>query len=42
MAQNGSISLNLSMIKKQEETINKEKGRLLNFIRTRVNSLEDG
>lgn len=29
------------MVKKQEETINKEKGRLLNFIRTKVSSLED-
>lgn len=29
------------MIKKQEETIKKEKGRLLNFIRTKVNNLED-
>lgn len=41
MAQEATISLNLSMVERQEETINKEKGRLLNFIRTRVNSLED-
>ncbi|UII29948.1 RNA polymerase sigma factor [Fulvivirga ulvae] len=41
MANDTIISLKLSMVKKQEETIRKEKGRLLNFIRTRVNSLED-
>lgn len=29
------------MAEQQEETIKKEKGRLLNFIRSRVNSLED-
>ncbi|WP_343856687.1 RNA polymerase sigma factor [Fulvivirga kasyanovii] len=41
MANDAIISLKLSMIKKQEETIKKEKGRLLNFIRTKVNNLED-
>lgn len=29
------------MVKKQEETIKQERGRLLNFIRTKVNRLED-
>ncbi|WP_238354320.1 RNA polymerase sigma factor [Fulvivirga marina] len=41
MANDAIIYLKLSMLKKQEETIKKEKGRLLSFIRTKVSSLED-
>lgn len=38
--QNASI-LTYSMKKRQEETINKERGRLLGYIRSRVSNLED-
>ncbi len=41
MIPNQAISLPLSMTQYQEETIKKEKGRLLNFIKSRVNNLED-
>lgn len=41
MTHEATISLTLSMAERQEETIKREKGRLLNFIRTRVNSTED-
>ena len=41
MIPNQAISIELSMTQYQEETIIREKGRLLNFIKSRVNSIED-
>lgn len=35
------IPIALAMAKTQEETINRERGRLLNFIRSKVSNLED-
>lgn len=36
-----NISIAIAMAKVQEETINRERGRLLNFIRSKVSNLED-
>lgn len=41
MTSNQAISIQLSMTQQQEETIIRERGRLLNFIKSRVNNLED-
>jgi RNA polymerase sigma factor (sigma-70 family) len=41
MMHNQAISIELSMTQHQEETFKNEKGRLLNFIKSRVNNLED-
>ena len=41
MTYNQAISIELSMSQQQEETITREKDRLLNFIKSRVNNLED-
>ena len=41
MLPQNNISIAVAMVKAQEETINKEKGRLLNFIRSKVSNLED-
>ena len=41
MTTNQAISIELAMTRQQEDTIIREKGRLLNFIKSRVNNLED-
>ena len=41
MAHEKAISITLTTLEKQEQTIDKEKKRLFNFIRSRVNSMED-
>lgn len=41
MTPNQAISIELAMTQQQEETIIRERGRLLNFIKSRVNNLED-
>jgi len=41
MFSKSNISVAISMAKVQEETINRERGRLLNFIKSKVSNLED-
>lgn len=41
MTVENTILIDIHMAQSQKETIEKEKGRLLNFIRARVNSVED-
>lgn len=41
MAHEKAISISITTLEKQEQTIDKEKKRLFNFIRSRVNSMED-
>ncbi|UII29421.1 RNA polymerase sigma factor [Fulvivirga maritima] len=41
MSVDDSISINIHMVQSQQETIEKERGRLLSFIRARVNNVED-
>ena len=41
MAEQNTSILTYSMKKRQEDTINQERGKLLGFIRSRVNNLED-